>query len=71
MYIKVDMRKKKFYSNLFNKYIEPNDPFFKQMVIAELLFRINQLEESKCDCMNCNAELKKYKEFLESMRGKK
>jgi hypothetical protein len=48
LFIKI---KKRFYSELFQTYIEPTEKNFSSFVIAELLFRIYNLESNKCDCM--------------------
>jgi len=57
-----------FYSQLFRKYIYPDDKEYWAKVHAELLYRIDYLESRKCSCFQCNAELKNFKEYLEKLK---
>jgi len=52
--------RQKFYSRLFQRYIEPNEMYYWNFVYAELLFRIAELEEAKCSCITCQTELENY-----------
>jgi len=65
------MLKKRFYSQLFQRYIEKTDKDFRSYVIAELLFRIDALETANCDCMKCTFDLKKYKDYYKKLKSKK
>jgi len=62
------MKKKNFRSQLFRKEIQENDPEYWVKVYAELLFRINELEEQKCNCFKCQTDLGNYKSFFEKFR---
>jgi len=64
------MANKRFYSRLFQRYIEPNEMYFWKFVYAEFLFRIAELEEANCSCMQCQMELDKYKAYLEKLKKK-
>jgi hypothetical protein len=46
------MAQKRFYSTLFQRYVEPNEKYYWKFVYAELLFKIAELEEVKCSCMS-------------------
>jgi len=54
------MRKKRFYSKLFNRYIETDEFDYDSKVYGELLYRIKELEEKDCPCPGCKSELDKY-----------
>jgi hypothetical protein len=62
------MKKKNFRSQLFRKEIHENDPEYWIKVYAELLFRINELEEQKCNCFKCQTDLDNYKSFFEKFK---
>ena len=62
------MKKKNFRSQLFRKEIHQNDPEYWIKVYAELLFRINELEEQQCNCFKCQTDLSNYKSFFEKFR---
>jgi hypothetical protein len=62
------MKKKNFRSRLFRKEINENDPEYWIKVYAELLFRINELEEQKCNCFKCQTDLDNYKSFFEKFK---
>ena len=62
------MKKKNFRSQLFRKEIHENDPEYWIKVYAELLFRINELEEQKCNCFKCQTDLSNYKSLFEKFR---
>jgi len=64
------MAHKRFYSRLFQRYIEPNEMYYWKFVYAELLFRIAELEEANCSCMQCQTELEKYEIYLEKLKNK-
>ena len=53
-----------FHSILFEKYIQPNDPEWRAKAKAELLYRIFDLDEKKCDCMGCKEERERYLNIL-------
>lgn len=59
---------KKFYSRLFKRYVEQNNKNYWRLVYAELLYRIDYLEERKCNCFRCNTELQSYKEYLKKLK---
>ena len=54
------MKKKNFRSQLFRKEIQENDLEYWVKVYAELLYRINELEEQKCNCFKCQTDLSNY-----------
>jgi hypothetical protein len=62
------MKKKNFRSQLFRKEINENDPEYWIKVYAELLFRIDELEEQKCNCFKCQTDLDKYLKFIQKLR---
>ena len=61
---------KRFHSRLFQRYIEPNEKYYWKFVQAELLYRIAELEESKCSCFTCQSELEKFKAYLDKLKNK-
>ena len=65
------MKKKAFNSQLFRKEILENDPDYWIKVYAELLFRIEELEDQKCNCYKCQADLKNYMEYFEKLKSAK
>jgi hypothetical protein len=62
------MLNKRFYSRLFQRYIEPNEMYYWKFVYAELLFRIAELEEANCSCINCKTELENYEIYLQKLK---
>ena len=65
------MSKNKFYSRLFQKYILKGDKDFKSYLIAELLYRIDELEFLNCSCIGHQMELDKYKKYYEKIMDRK
>jgi len=63
------MTNKRFYSRLFQRYIELNEMYYWKFVYAELLFRVAELEEAKCSCFTCQTELDNYIDYLEKLKG--
>ena len=47
------MKKKLFKSRLFNKSILENDKDYWLYLYADILFRLKQLQELNCPCVNC------------------
>lgn len=58
------MRKKNFHSQLFNRTINKTDKDYKSFVIAELLYRIYDLDFRDCSCMDCVLLKTKYSDYL-------
>lgn len=56
--------KNKFHSELFTRDITNKEKDFDKLVIAELLYRIYQIEKLNCYCFEHNKELEKYKSDL-------
>jgi len=65
------MKKENFRSQLYRKEILENDPEYWIKVYAELLFRIDELEEQKCNCFKCQTDLGNYKSFFEKFKSEK
>lgn len=65
------MIKKDFRSQLFRKEILTNDPEYWIKVYAELLFRIDELEEQKCNCFKCQSDLITYQKFFNKLKSEK
>jgi hypothetical protein len=63
------MANKRFYSGLFQRYIEPNEMYYWKFVYAELLFRIAELEEVNCSCLTCQTELINYRAYLDKLKN--
>ena len=61
------MKRKKFYSRLFQRNILPSEDEYEEKVKAELLFRINELKTKNCSCMNCQTELKTLSEYYKKI----
>ncbi len=61
------MRKKRFHSRLFARYIEISENDYEAIVKAELLFRIKDLETKNCSCMACRDELKVLKDYYQKL----
>lgn len=55
---------KRFYSRLFQRYVEPTNKFYWKIVHAEILFRIDDLEKRNCSCITFRSELERYKEYF-------
>ena len=62
------MQKKRFYSQLFGKIIEPSDKEFWNKYYAEALYRLYDLEDKNCGCMQCQDERIKLEEFIKNKR---
>ena len=65
------MKKKNFRSQLFRNEIIESDPEYWIKVYAELLFRIDELEEKNCNCFKCQSDLDNYKVYFEKLRKDK
>ena len=59
---------KKFYSELFRRYILPDEKDFISFVKVELLYRIDRLKEEDCSCMKCGEDLKKFKNYFQNLK---
>ena len=62
------MANRKFYSELFGRYILPDEVDFNSFVKAELLFRIDKLKDENCSCMKCKDDLKKFKDYFQNLK---
>jgi hypothetical protein len=62
------MKKKNFRSQLFRKEILENDPEYWIKVYAELLFRIYEMEDQKCNCFKCQTDLENYRSYLKKLQ---
>lgn len=62
------MKRKSFRSQLFRKEIQVNDPEYWIKVYAELLFRIDELEDQKCNCFKYQTDLDRYLKFFQKLR---
>lgn len=65
------MANRKFYSELFGRYILPDEVDFNSFVKAELLFRIDKLRDENCSCMKCKDDLKKFKDYFQNLKVSK
>lgn len=65
------MKKKNFRSQLFRNEIRESDPEYWIKVYAELLFRIDELEEHNCKCFKCQSDLDSYKVYFAKLRKDK
>lgn len=62
------MLKRIFHSQLFKRYIRPEEKEFTSFVKAELLYRIDMLNKEKCDCFDCTNDLKKYVDYYANLK---
>jgi hypothetical protein len=62
------MKKRDFYSTLFGRKIFSNENDFDSIAIAEVLYRINELEEKHCNCLQCQTDLGKFRKSLLIMK---
>jgi len=62
---------KRFYSRLFQRYVEPNELYYWKFIYAELLYRIEDSEEKNCSCIQCQTELNNYKNYLDKLKNRK
>jgi hypothetical protein len=62
------MKKKDFHSQLFGKIIKSDNPEYWQNIFAETLYRVDDMVEKNCSCMECHRILKKYKTFLTKLK---
>jgi len=62
------MKKKNFRSQLFRKEILENDPEYWIKVYAELLFRIYEMEDQKCNCFKCQTDLENYRIYFKKLQ---
>ena len=62
------MANRKFYSELFGRYILPDEVDYNSFVRAELLFRIDKMKDENCSCMKCKDDLKKFKDYFQNLK---
>jgi hypothetical protein len=62
------MTNRKFYSELFGRYILPDEVDFIYFVKAELLFRIDKMKDENCSCMKCRDDLIKFKDYFQNLK---
>lgn len=62
------MANRKFYSELFGRYILADEVDFNSFVKAELLFRIDKMKDENCSCMKCKDDLKKFKDYFQNLK---
>lgn len=65
------MNKNSFHSRLFNRTISKNDRDFNAYLIAELLYRIQKLQNADCNCKDCKHELRNYINYYEKKTGER
>ncbi len=65
------MRKREFYSQLFQRKIYPNDKDFSPIVKAELLYRIDNLKNEACSCYECKHKLGEYTNYYNNLKSNK
>jgi hypothetical protein len=69
------MERKTFYSRLFSRKIKPDNSSgccaldYWRYLYAEALYRVKQLEDLKCPCVNCFGDLMKTKHLLKQMEN--
>lgn len=61
------MERKTFYSHLFRKKIESINSDYWMLLFAEAMFREKELEELKCPCSSCFADLVKVRHIIKQM----
>jgi len=59
---------KKFYSELFGRYILPDENDFISFVKAEFLFSIDKLTDENCSCMKCMNDLNKFIDYFQNLK---
>lgn len=64
------MAKKIFWSQLFVKKIQPDDPEYWQKAYAELLYRLDDYNEKNCSCMLCNENKNKLIKSKSNIKSK-
>ena len=64
------MKKKKFWSHLFQRYIKPEEDNYKKYVEAELLYRIDKLEYEGIDSSERLKDWKKYKDYHKRLKDR-
>ena len=65
------MKRKTFKSQLFRKEIFEDDPEYWIKVYAELLFRIEEMEQANCNCFKCQSDLTIYHEYFNRLKRNK
>jgi hypothetical protein len=61
------MKRKTFYSHLFRKKIQSDNFDYWMYLYAEAMFREKELEELRCPCASCFADLVKTRNILKQM----
>ena len=64
------MAKKIFWSQLFVRKIQTDDPEYWQKAYAELLYRLDDYNEKNCSCMLCNEKKNKLIENKSNLKSK-
>ena len=61
------MEAKTFYSRLFKRKINPDNPNYWNMLYADLLFRIRQIDDLNCFCQYCSENLARLNRIIDDM----
>ena len=64
------MKRKKFWSDLFERYINPDEEDYEKFVEAELLYRIDAIEYEGIDNIEYSRNFKKYKDYHNKLKGR-
>jgi len=63
------MSKKVFHSQLYGKFVQPDDEEYWIKVYAESLFRYYNLVKADCSCFECKREREKLAEYLDNKKA--
>lgn len=64
------MRKRKCWSDLFGRYLKPEEKDYEAFVETELLYRIDKLEYEGDDCMEGSKDLKRNKDYHNKLKNR-
>lgn len=63
------MEAKTFYSRLFKRKINPGDQDFWQLLFAELLHRLREIDDLYCFCEHCQINTDNINRIIKDMEG--
>ena len=61
------MIQKTFQSRLFRKKINSDDPEYWELLLAEILFRLQEIDQLKCPCTACISEKAYLQNLIQKM----
>jgi len=64
------MKRKEFWSDLFGRFIKPEEEEYEKFVEAELLYRIDALEYGGIDTVEKSEDFRRYKDYHNKLKDR-